>query len=188
MPDDAEAVWPGEVEIGIGLNSGLCCVGNMGSKQRLDYSLIGDVVNVAARLEGLTKQYHVPIITGPDLAENLPDFAIFELDQVRVVGRNTAQSIYVLLGDKDTASQPEFVALKTAHEAMLTAYRGQEWQNALDTLSTHQHQYTQMGVTGLCRLFIERIETLKANPPASDGGKNSTNAPKWDGVFEATQK
>src|SRR5690606_9928741 len=111
MPARADQVWPGEVKIGIGLNSGRCCVGNMGSRQRLSYSLIGDTVNMAVRLEGLTKQYSVPIIVGSSLAGHLGDFALLELDRVRVVGREAADSIFALLGDESMAESPDYQSL-----------------------------------------------------------------------------
>ncbi len=177
-PDEAGVTWPGEVKIGIGLNSGICCVGNMGSKQRLDYSLIGDTVNVAARLEGLTKQYGVQIIAGADLAANLDGFALFELDTVRVVGRDSAESIFLLLGTEEMAGAADFAALKTAHQAMLTAYRAMDWDAALRVLSDAADGYQKLGVPGLHALFVERISSLRDDPPQAG----------WDGVYEATSK
>ena len=95
MPGRAGVLWPAHIKIGIGLNSGMCCVGNMGSRQHLAYSLIGDTVNVAARLEGLTKQYGVPIIVGDTMAEHLGAFALIELDCARVVGRDEAETLFM---------------------------------------------------------------------------------------------
>ncbi|MEO9461343.1 MAG: adenylate/guanylate cyclase domain-containing protein [Marinomonas sp.] len=177
-PDEADATWPGEVKVGIGLNSGTCCVGNMGSKQRLDYSIIGDTVNVAARLEGLTKQYGVQIIAGADLARNLNGFALFELDMVRVVGRGAAESIYLLLGDEEMASAPAFTRLQSAHETVLTHYRAMRWDEALKALAANAEAYADMGVQALHALFVERIEAMHSSPPESN----------WDGVFEAQAK
>lgn len=178
MPNAKGVSWPGEVKIGIGLNSGICCVGNMGSKQRLNYSLIGDTVNIAARLEGLTKQYGVQIITGGSMMDKLAGFAQFELDQVRVVGRENAVSIFALLGDESEAASPRFVALKQAHSAMLNAYRKQDWSGAETVLKQAKDAYEAFDLPELRILFLDRIAMLRSNQPSFD----------WDGVFEATAK
>lgn len=178
MPSRDGAVWPGEVKVGIGLNSGLCCVGNMGSRQRLSYTLIGDTVNVASRLEGLTKQYGVPIIAGSALAKELDGFALLELDLVRVVGRDTPERIFALLGDEDTVDRSDFQRLAKAHSAMLLAYRNQQWDDAAAALSSIATSYDALGIAGLRNLYQQRIAALRADPP----GRN------WDGVFQATVK
>ena len=174
-----EAVpWPGDVEIGIGLNAGLCCVGNMGSRERLSYTLIGDTVNVASRLEGLTKLYGVPVVLGEALAIGLPDFAVIELDRVRVVGRDAPMVIYALLGDERLRGRTDFAAMAALHAAMLEAYRGQDWPQALAALEKAEPQFAQFGIAGLGALFAERIASLAVNPPGKD----------WDGIFQATAK
>ena len=170
--------WPGEVEIGIGLNTGLCCVGNMGSRERLSYTLIGDTVNVASRLEGLTKLYGVPVVLGEALAVRLPDFAVIELDRVSVVGRDAPMMIYALLGDERLRGDPDFAAMATLHAAMLEAYRAQEWPQALAALERAQPHFARFGIAGLGALFAERIAILAVNPPGKD----------WDGVYQATAK
>jgi adenylate cyclase len=92
------------VGVGIGINSGPCSVGNMGSEQRFAYSALGDTVNLASRLESLTRAYGVEIIVGEDAAEGISDMALLEIDRVRVKGRSTPLTIYVLLGAaKDAA-------------------------------------------------------------------------------------
>lgn len=178
MPGRAGVVWPDEVKVGIGLNSGLCCVGNMGSKQRLSYSLIGDTVNVAARLEGLTKTYGVPIIAGDTLAEQLDGFALIELDQVRVVGRDATEKIFALLGDEELRAESGFDRLASSHAAMLDAYRAQQWDRADAALANGYREYTKFGIPKLHDLFIRRIAALRQSPPGES----------WDGVFQATQK
>ena len=178
LPQQADAVWPGDVRIGIGLNSGLCCVGNMGSRQRLSYSLIGDTVNMASRLEGLTKAYGVPIITGSALAARLAGFALFEIDRVRVVGRAAPETIYALLGDEVVGAQAAFERLALVHAAMLSAYRRQDWDGAQAALAEGAAHYADWGIAGLSQRFAERIATLRAQPPGTE----------WDGVFQATEK
>ncbi len=135
MPVQQPDAWPANnVKIGIGLNAGLCCVGNMGSAQRLAYSLIGDTVNLASRIETLTKYYGVTIAMGGALHDRLGGFATLEIDQVRVVGRDRPETIYALLGDEALATTPAFLAFSAAHAALLTAYRAQQWAAAAQTL------------------------------------------------------
>jgi adenylate cyclase len=170
--------WPGEVRIGIGLNSGPCCVGNMGSRQRLSYSLIGDTVNMASRLEGLTKQYGVPIIVGSALAAQLGEFALIELDRVRVVGRDAPETIFALLGDETVAQTPEFGALGAAQAAFLSAYRQRDWDEAEGCLAELAPLYRSHGIAGLGELYSRRLATLRADPPGAG----------WDGVYQAREK
>lgn len=172
------SVWPGEVKIGVGINSGLCCVGNMGSRKRLSYTLIGDTVNVASRLEGLTKLYGVPIAVGETLTARLGSFALLELDRVRVVGRDRPAVISALLGDETLAADEEFQKLRAAHLAMLAAYRAQEWDAAEAALAAGREGYERLGIPGLHDLFAQRIAQLRAEPPGES----------WDGVYQATSK
>ena len=170
--------WPGDVKVGIGVNSGLCCVGNMGSAQRLSYSLIGDTVNLASRIEGLTKYYGVPIAIGSALATKLPGFALLELDRVRVVGRDAPETVFALLGDEAVAGGEHFAGLQAAHQAMLTAYRAQDWQAAEQALAGLGHAAPAFGLGALHTLYGERIAALAADPPGAG----------WDGVFAASEK
>lgn len=178
MTQQDKIPWPGEVQIGIGLNTGLCCVGNMGSRERLSYTLIGDTVNVASRLEGLTKVYGVSIIVGDALAARLPNFALVEIDRVRVVGRNAPMAIFALLGDERTRQDENFRTFFASYAAMLAAYRARDWANAVAMLKDASPQFTSLRIAGLATLFAERIAGLAAHPPGSD----------WDGTYEATQK
>jgi adenylate cyclase len=123
----AEAAARGEtavpVRLGIGLNTGACCVGNVGSPQRFDYSILGDVVNVASRLEDATKTYGVPIISGERTARAAPELAFLEIDAAPMRGRERSERIFALLGDETVASSERFQALKRAHGRLLAGLR-----------------------------------------------------------------
>ena len=170
--------WPGDVKIGIGLNAGPCCVGNMGSAQRLSYTLIGDTVNLASRIEGLTKYYGVEIAIGSALQSHLPGFAHIVLDQVRVVGREAPETVHALLGDEDMAAGNAFCDFAAKHAAMLTAYLGQDWHRAAEILDGLDDEAVRYGLVKLYALYRDRILIFSATPPGPD----------WDGVFSASEK
>jgi adenylate cyclase len=178
MPARKEIAWPASVEIGIGLEAGPCCVGNMGSAQRLSYSLIGDTVNLASRIEGLTKSYGVRIAIGEDLAARLADFALVELDRVRVVGRERPATVHALVGDEALAGSSEFAAFRAAHEKLLAAYRGRRWPEAEKRIAGREGDAARYGLAALYALYRERVRACAAAPPPADS----------DGVFTAKEK
>jgi adenylate cyclase len=166
--------WPGEVRIGIGLNAGPCCVGSIGSAERLSYSLIGDTVNLAARIEPLTKRYGVAIAIGEDFRNRISDFAIVGLDRVRVAGRDAPENLYVLLGSQSTTKAPAFATFAADHEAMLAAYRAGDWDEARKRLAQGDSAARDHGLIALYRLYRER---LAGSPPAN-----------WTGVSDGVSK
>ena len=173
-----DGTWPGEVKIGIGLNSGPCCVGNIGSERRLSYSLIGDPVNLASRLEGLSKYYGVPILMADNLAQHLPGFASVPIDRVRVVGRDHVETVHVLLGDEAVRASPEFTVFEKAHLAVIAVYLAQNWELAGELNDANEQAAGAFGLTKLVMLYRDRIAAFTANPPPAG----------WDGVYEASSK
>jgi len=173
-----DGTWPGEVKIGIGLNSGPCCVGNIGSERRLSYSLIGDPVNLASRLEGLSKYYGVSILMGDNLARHLDGFATLPIDRVRVVGRDGAETVHVLLGDEAVHQSAAFADFAVKHMAMLEAYFAQDWTTAAELNDGNEQAAAGFGMTKLVMLYRDRTAAFAASPPP----------PGWDGVFEASSK
>ncbi|SVD21608.1 uncharacterized protein METZ01_LOCUS374462, partial [marine metagenome] len=111
------------VKIGIGLNTDIVCVGNMGSDQRFDYSVLGDGVNLAARLEGQSKTYGVAVVLGEDTQQQVSDYACIELDLLQVKGQTRPTRIFGLLGDQGAALSSEFATYKEQHDKLLLSYR-----------------------------------------------------------------
>ena len=117
----ADPKTPQNVRMGIGLNVGPCSVGNMGSLQRFDYSALGDPVNVAARLEALTKTYGVDVLASPSMRDRAPDFAWLEVDEIRVKGRSATTRLFTLIGDPQFAVTAECRDWQKHHAAMIAA-------------------------------------------------------------------
>lgn len=160
--------WP-ELHLGIGVNTGTMNVGNMGSKFRMAYTVMGDAVNLGARLEGLTRQYGVGVIVGEDTSSRLPDIVFRELDRVRVKGRSEPVTIYEPLGQQGKLDQAVIEELQLFTH-MFSHYHAREWQESLE----HLHELLQLQPKSvLYRLYVDRIEHYLQEPPPSD----------WDGVF-----
>ena len=162
--------------IGIGINTGDCIVGNMGSALRFDYSVLGDAVNLASRLESQSKTYGVTMIIGEDTHRHVADFAAIELDLIAVKGKVEAVRIYTLLGGADIAATPTYQDLRTSHAGMLTAYREQRWTEARALIAACRQINPALGP--LYDLYETRISVFETLPPPPD----------WDGVHIAESK
>ena len=124
------------INVGVGLNTGVGVVGNMGSDLKFNYSVLGDSVNLASRLEGQSKEYGFPIIAGSKTALAAKDkFAILELDFIMVKGKKEPEVIYAIAGREDTAHSAHFQRLRNLTIEMLACYRSRDWDGALAAIA-----------------------------------------------------
>lgn len=173
-----------EIRIGIGLNSGATLVGNVGSDQRFNYSVMGDTVNVAARLEGQTKDYAQTILIGEStysdamtaIDDGQPPMAFLELDLIALKGKALPQRIYALIGGAEMAESEDFQRLKAGQGAVLQAYRAQSWDVAEKTARALCATHPALG--DYYEMLIGRINAYRKNPPEAD----------WAGQFIAQTK
>jgi adenylate cyclase len=180
---ESEAKARGEplipIRIGIGVNSGPCVVGNMGSQLRFNYSVLGDSVNLASRLEGQTKNYGVSIVAGTSTMATAGDeFAFLELDFIRVKGKRDPEIVYGIFGGREIAGAERFRRLGEVNHRLLSCYRGREWAKAMEAIVAAQSLAAEFGLTHFFRLYEARIRQLQDKPPPDD----------WDGAFTAEGK
>ncbi len=165
------------INIGVGINSGTVVVGNMGSDQRFDYSVLGDAVNLAARLEGQSKNYGVGTVIGEDSRALLPEAeqaCLFELDLIAVKGKAQAVRIFTsLLGLSPEQRQTAMVH----QQVFLLAYRGMQWDEAM-RLAEVGAALNISEIQDYYNCMMERIAQYCKVPPPAD----------WDGVLRATEK
>lgn len=167
-----------ELKVGLGLNSGECVVGNMGSAQRFDYSVLGDTVNLASRLEGQSKNYGVQIVIGEGTHRQVPMLATFELDLIRVKGKAEAVRIFALAGDEEVAQSSEFQCFAKAVDSMLLKWRNLDWDGAQTACNKARKLGAGYNVECFFDFYAQRICEFKAHPPDEN----------WDGIFVATTK
>ena len=164
----------------IGLNCGKMVTGNMGSEMRMNYTMMGDTVNLAARLESSAKQYGVYNFVGENIYEETKDEFIFRfLDFVQVKGKNIPVKVYELVSAKDNADNHTVNLIKVFEEG-LDHYYQQQWDKALAHFKKAEgmeDHFTSRNTTPSA-VFIERCTMFKDNPPGKD----------WDGVWTMTSK
>ena len=160
------------VQMGIGINTGECCVGNFGSQQHFDYSLLGDPVNLASRLEGLGKVYGIDLVIGEETAARLDEPALIEVDLVAVKGKTQAGHVYTLPPERIEHSE-----FGDRHSALLRAYRHQDWAAALRLLDDGR-LIAARHLAPVYDLYRRRILHFQSDAPPAD----------WDGVFTAEDK
>lgn len=165
--------WP-EIKIGVGVNTGDMNVGNKGSEFRVDYTILGDAVNLGSRLEGLTKVYGVDIIVGKATRHEVPEYEYRELDLVKVKGKDKPVAIYEPIGLIEDTSKSVRQDLKR-YKLALKFYRSQHWDDAereffaLSSLDKDRKIY---------QIYLDRIMKHRNNPPDEN----------WDGSFTHTSK
>jgi adenylate cyclase len=167
------------INVGVGLNTGICVVGNMGSDLRFDYSVLGDSVNLASRLEGQSKEYGFPIIVGSKTALAVKDkFAILELDFIMVKGKKEPEVIYAIAGRQDTAQSGRFQRLRNLTIEMLACYRSRDWDGAMEAIERGRRTDDAHVLELLYNLYETRILDYRNNPPPED----------WNGAFALLTK
>jgi adenylate cyclase len=167
------------LRVGIGLNTGPCVVGNMGSDFRFNYSVLGDTVNVASRLEARTKDYRLPLVIGSRTAEKAQQkFATMEIDLIQVKGKKEPEAVFAVLGRSDTMQDPRCRELRELNAQMLARFRKQQWDETLKLIDRCRKIANGFDLGGLYDMYVERIEAYRADPPGAD----------WDGVYEAESK
>jgi adenylate cyclase len=167
------------INVGVGLNTGTCVVGNMGSNLRFDYSVLGDSVNLASRLEGQSKEYGFPIIVGSKTALAVKDkFAILELDFIMVKGKKEPEVIYAIAGREDTAHSGRFQRLRNLTIEMLACYRSRDWEGALAAIERGRTTDDAHTLELLYGLYEARLRSYQQNPPPPD----------WNGAFALLTK
>jgi adenylate cyclase len=157
------------ISIGVGLNTGMVNVGNMGTARRLSWTVMGDNVNLASRLEGITKEYHVQIVISEATYHQVSSqFVCRELDKIRVKGKNQPVNIYELMGV--AAEKSKYQPLLDGFDTAMKSYKAQNWREAANQFSEVLANFPDDGPS---QVFLERAIEFSENAPEGE----------WDGVY-----
>jgi len=167
------------LNVGVGINTGIGVVGNMGSDLKFNYSVLGDSVNLASRLEGQSKEYGFPIIVGSSTALAVKDrLAILELDFIMVKGKTEPEVIYAIAGRDDILHSERFQRLRNLTIEMLACYRSRDWDEALAAIARGRKSDEAHALAKLYDLYEARIGNYQRDPPPDD----------WNGAYALLTK